>query len=812
MAASQPGIELHQYSQRAGDENQQQQAGYHTLNSSGIDPSHTTMGSATTTYGTDDHNNHAAYEHVRTWSPKALYTTAENEVPSWPFQENNQPKSAKNQAPLMNPPQPSHLRHILRHWCLEILTLFVSIGLLAAIIILLCVYDGKTMPEWPLSINLNTVISLLSTFLRAAMLAAVAEIIGQVKWTWFTERTRPLHHLQDFDSASRSMIGSLRLLAIVLWNYGWTSAGLLGMAAAMVTIASLAVGPFTQQALKTAMCPVLLPNVTASVPAANYVPGMSSYYRIGAGMYEIEVDMKSAMIEGLTYPNGKDNDVEASCASSNCTWEDHGTGVTYATIGLCSACLDTTDYVSGPDSLGNLTLPDDEAWINYNTGQYMWAGYSNLTWASSLFSEDFATAASVAITNFSMILATTSSCTLDQNSGFYDCPHNVSTSSYYGGLGDYIAASCTLYPCMKEYHGRYTGGKFDERIVRTQTALPNKQETTEYTLYYNYTALRSPCILDDSAHLNGSNITDNMLKSETWYTPSNMSRAPHIPGRTWANISLEDPLSGAMHNSSVPNTCLYKMDGIYASAMSNFLSDTLFSGKCRYDNEQAGHINCGDSWWLPPLWNQMNATFDTLNAALGDFSAAVTNKLRSTGSGPDYMLGEDPTAATVLGLVFENSTCTYFDWRWVLMPVFLVLICAFLLAWTLFKNYRDPDQPVWKGSVLPLIFLGLHAPGVASQGQQRSMSKLDRTQTFIRENGRSAPELALIKEDAERLWVRFHGGTDPGFMELGTGREYNDAEASMACLLAEAARGKMATPSPETGFQSGGRARSSTIM
>lgn len=694
--------------------------------------------------------------------------------PTWP-QLPNRSRAARS---------PRYLSEVLKHWFLEILTIVVAVLLIAAIIFLLAYYDKKTMPEWPFDINLSAAINLLSTFLRAAMLAAVAEIVGQIKWTWFTERTRPLHHLQDFDSASRSVLGSLRLLVVVIWNFGFTSAGLLGIGAALVTIASLAVGPFTQQALKTSTCPTLAPNARAEIPVANYVPGRSSYYRIGAGSFQVETDMKGAMLSGLTNPDGKDNEVQVSCASSNCTWEDYGTGATHASIGLCSACINTTQYVSAPNMGDNLTLPDYESFINYRSGgsggQYMWVGYSNLTWASGSFSEDFALAASVAISNFSMLVATTSPCTRRKDSGFYDCPHKVThdNDETYEGQGDYIATSCALYPCMKEYRGTYIGGKYTEEIVRTQPALPNEQETTNsYSYTSNYTAIRSPCILDDGDYFNDTSNTtlaSHIMNASTWYMPNNMSTAPHVPGRTWANITLTNQLDNTVSNTSVPNACLYKMDGIYASALSSQMS-SIFSADCIYNSMQAGHISCGDSWWLEPLWSEMNATFESLDGAIDDFATTITNKLRMTGSGPDAMLGNASKPSYTLGLVYESSTCTYFDQRWVSLPIILVLICAVLLLWIIVKNYTDPDQPVWKGSVLPLMFFGLQAAGGPMQ-HARDGDGLDRTASFFRDNGRAAPELGKIQDEAGRMWVRFQGGKDPGFFDLGNAKNHRDAE------------------------------------
>lgn len=679
---------------------------------------------------------------------------------------------------------------------------------MGAIIGLLAYYDGQFMPEWPFEINLNSAIAFLSTFLRAAIVAAVAEIIGQIKWTWFTERTRPLHHLQDFDSASRSVLGSLRLLAVVAWNWSFTSAGLLGICAALVTVASLAVGPFTQQAIKTVTCPQLQKNARSAIPAANYVPGSSAYYRVGAGMYELEVDMKSAMIQGLTDPEGKDSDVTVTCSTGNCTWPDYGTGITHSSMGLCSSCLETTDWVSAPNYGGNLTLPDNGAFINFiSGGEYMWVGYSNLSAYSQLFSEDFATAAAVSVANFSILATSTSPCTKDSATGTLTCPHKISQSNntFYDGLGDYVAASCILYPCVKQYHATYKNNVLNETVVRTQAAVPNTAETTDYTMFYNYTAGINPCVLDNG----------------TRYDYANQSDALHVPGRTWANLTVSDSFNSSALNISVPNACLYKMDGIFFSAISNFLSNTMFTANCYYDASQSGQLNCGDAWWLTPLWLDMNATFSTLESSIEDFARVVTNKFRMTGAGPNWLQGEPLPREEVWGLVYESSTCTQFDWKWLSLPVILVVICALLLAWIINKNYRDPEQPVWKGSILPLLFFGLHAPGRTARSSSSASAsmggiggggggvargggggvsdltgyekeRMDRAATFVRDNGRAAPELDRIQDEAGRLWVRFHGGTEPGFMDLGSRtvaknaeRTGRDAEASVERLVPE---------------------------
>ncbi|UQC75381.1 uncharacterized protein CLUP02_02035 [Colletotrichum lupini] len=632
--------------------------------------------------------------------------------PRWPFQETDQDKQPHFSPPAPPPPPPpinppihhqpapsprrsGHTRHVLRYWGLEIFTLFVAISLLTAIIWLLTHYDGHYMPKWPFEINLNSAIALLSTFLRAAIVAAVAEIIGQIKWTWFAEQTRPLQHLQDFDAASRSILGSTKLLAMLVWNLGFSSTGFLAIGAAIVTIASLAVGPVTQQAVRTMTCPMLEDNIRARIPAANYVPGSSAYYRVGAGSYEIEVDMKSAMIQGITDPGSQDSDVQVLCPSGNCTWPDYGTGVTHASIGVCSKCIDTTSFVSEPDTVGNLSLPDDGAVINILAGKYMWMGYSNLTAYTKLFSDDFAAAAPVSMANFSMLMISTSPCTSDNSTGTskLTCPHRLSQSdnSYFSNLGDYVAASCILYPCLKEYHARYVNNTLTETVVRTTTAASNPAENaaSRYSLYGNYTARQSPCVIDNG----------------TWYDTTNQSQALDVPGRIWTNFSV----SGSDEVTRVPNECLYKMDGTFFSALSTFLKASLLSASCR---------------------------------------------------------------------------------QYIALPIILVGLCGILLGWIILKNYNDPEQPVWKGSVLPLLFFGLHdtmgpkgTAGGASNGGDgpRDGVRMARNMTFFKENGRSAPELHRIQQESGRMRVRFHGGMDPGFLDLGTGR--SDPEAANASFV-----------------------------
>lgn len=89
-----------------------------------------------------------------------------------------------------------------------ILTSVFSLYLLAT---LLTVYDGKTVFEWK-GITLNSVVSILSTASKAALLHAISELISQWKWILFTRKSRPLLDFERIDAASRGPLGSLLLV------------------------------------------------------------------------------------------------------------------------------------------------------------------------------------------------------------------------------------------------------------------------------------------------------------------------------------------------------------------------------------------------------------------------------------------------------------------------------------------------------------------------------------------------------------------------------------------------------------------------
>lgn len=98
------------------------------------------------------------------------------------------------------------------------------------------------LTNWTFFITPNAAISILMTLSKLSILYVLASCIGQIKWIQFSLN----HSLKDFrlyDDATRGPTGSVK----VLWNMKAPS--LLAKIGAFLTVASLAVGPTTQQIL-----------------------------------------------------------------------------------------------------------------------------------------------------------------------------------------------------------------------------------------------------------------------------------------------------------------------------------------------------------------------------------------------------------------------------------------------------------------------------------------------------------------------------------------------------------------------------------
>lgn len=92
------------------------------------------------------------------------------------------------------------------------LSCLLALGALVGIFVVLKRFDGRALKDWPYSITINTLLSVLVTVIKAAIVVPLAEGISQLKWTWYKKRDHALGDVALYDVASRGIFGALKFV------------------------------------------------------------------------------------------------------------------------------------------------------------------------------------------------------------------------------------------------------------------------------------------------------------------------------------------------------------------------------------------------------------------------------------------------------------------------------------------------------------------------------------------------------------------------------------------------------------------------
>lgn len=105
------------------------------------------------------------------------------------------------------------------YWVWEALFCTGSLIALMAVIVLLRLYDGKSLPEWPYGITINSVLSWITQILTSCIVGAAAPCLSQSKWIHFSTGYRPLAEMDTYDWASRGPLGCAAFIWISRMKY-----------------------------------------------------------------------------------------------------------------------------------------------------------------------------------------------------------------------------------------------------------------------------------------------------------------------------------------------------------------------------------------------------------------------------------------------------------------------------------------------------------------------------------------------------------------------------------------------------------------
>lgn len=133
---------------------------------------------------------------------------------------NPNPQPEKGAKPIARKSRNSFKHTCTSCWIWEILALLVSFLALTMIVLILYLYQGRSLVDWPYAITMNSLIAILSTIMKAALFVPVAASVSQAKWDWFHRREgQTLADMEIYDQASRGPWGALRMLAEIRWRY-----------------------------------------------------------------------------------------------------------------------------------------------------------------------------------------------------------------------------------------------------------------------------------------------------------------------------------------------------------------------------------------------------------------------------------------------------------------------------------------------------------------------------------------------------------------------------------------------------------------
>ncbi|KAK8024636.1 hypothetical protein PG993_012702 [Apiospora rasikravindrae] len=607
--------------------------------------------------------------------------------------------SSEKHAGRPSAPTPGRTQYrVFTHFQWEILSILLSIGIIVAMFVLLAEYHGKIATDWQFPINLSTLLALLATIMRAVLFVPITSIISQAKWKLFgTDQPRPLQDLQDIDQGSRSLIGALNIVPLA------ARASIPTLIAVMLSIVSLGIGPFVQQAIGTEPCAQTVPG-QAMVPYTHFVESTRPVDIHAAWkQQEIAVMMRNAL---SALPQDQGNDIRFQCSTGNCTFDNgspawshqrpgsgprrNGSSV-FSTMAMCHKCLDMKDFaqfnltkqpegVSGrlPNGLrvqlagaGPTPLMKVDR-LNVKTG--------DIRWAEDKLDPATRHLASVAVGNITMFTFNNEKDDLEM--------------SQTERLDSVVASTCILYACTRTYDVSITNGELSEELIATTPADEGPKQLFRLYPDSDFEVKMNPCWVGDFVYLL-SNET-NETGGDIWSCSRNGGRDPPIPN---------DECGG------IPDVqkCYYRQSANHAVGMAGTFQE-VFNLNCDdrrgiycmdSKNDLSGNGAWGEAFFATNITSQKVEDF------FASLATTISNRYRMSfgGSKPHFIESmREPPYGQVHGVVHQTNACNVVRLEWLAFPTAIMALTLIILLWTMAESWmRRKDRPVWKDSILPFL-------------------------------------------------------------------------------------------------------------
>jgi hypothetical protein len=213
-------------------------------------------------------------------------------------------------------------------WVWEIGSVTLAVVGVVLLVAFLFKINNTPYTDWKYTVSPNTVVSIIMTITKAALLVSVSSCLGQLKWNLF-QNPAPLYHMQVIDQASRGPWGSLEVLLRGIFG---SRTGSLTYVGASLTVLALAVDPFAQQIL------TFPPRSVPAQHAISYTPTSQQWYsKEGSDQSDVDTGLEPTLLvsimSGLL---GTHIPLPPLCTTSFCKYPE------FVTLGMCSKCEDVT--------------------------------------------------------------------------------------------------------------------------------------------------------------------------------------------------------------------------------------------------------------------------------------------------------------------------------------------------------------------------------------------------------------------------------------------------------------------------------------
>ncbi|EHK15295.1 uncharacterized protein TRIVIDRAFT_228332 [Trichoderma virens Gv29-8] len=572
-------------------------------------------------------------------------------------------------------------------WWPELLSCTFAIAVFLVLALVLRPYQGKILSSWPLAITINTFVAICMLLIKASLAMIVSNGIGQLKWVWYS-KPRPLEDLQQYDSASRGVVGSLGLM----WTHrnGRRMIPLLG---AILTIILTLVDPFGQALVQLENCTVVDPSIRSTIATTHHANLLNTdriYILNGGAMGPMMIGMLN---ESLIPP------VTFDCPTGNCTYPDP-----YRSGGFCSKCSDVSDQVVATNE-STWYWEEANFTLSVNTGSQYVSGQSGVLQMAAQRTTSADTIASVQV----------------MGSQLTQCKDNSTTP---WRCRTYGAAVCEINPCVVSYTGKVETGNLKETVVATSEVWSSGVET-----YNNYMGSIDVSCLNTSER-NALQHAGFHLKPDTSWLAYNVS------------FYRQNSSYIVVNGSDVRPECIYIMDRQQISAMNSlFFNDGFINTIVSTMSSPTGLFIFGEIQWQA-IWNGGVMDFVDIQRAFDGLTKGLTTYARSN---PRDSIEGGLGDSFRNGTSYRNTTCIQLQWQWIsylataLIGTILFLIGTMIMTRTSLEvNGQD-----YKISILPLMF-----HGVAFRDPEASF----KNPGFIDDMTAEAEKLYVQFEPAERGW------------------------------------------------------------